>query len=129
MDLFCYGTLLFPEVMRAVIGRTPPGYDARLSNYACRYLRGADYPAIISQPDSGTTGRVYTGLRMAESRQLDAYEGWLYQRTQLVVTDNRNRPHRVWCYTLHASQQFRLSTRPWCINDFQPRLARYLASL
>ena len=44
--LFVYGTLLAPELRRAVVGRALDGTPAVLDGYACYRVRRAAYPAI-----------------------------------------------------------------------------------
>lgn len=83
--LFAYGTLMLPEVMRAVAGREFPGRPARLAGYARYRLHGKPYPGLRPQPDAVTDGVLYGGLDEIAWRLLDRYEDDCYQRLSLLV--------------------------------------------
>lgn len=124
MRLFCYGTLLFPDIMLAVIHRLPRSYPATLHDYACCRLHGHNYPAIVSETGVCTRGRVYTGLRPADLGRLDAYEGDLYQRVRLRLTGLRGRRQCTWVYMLKPARRHRLSSKIWIPAAGHPTTVR-----
>ena len=85
VSVFAYGTLLFPEVMRRVIGRNPPSQQATLEGFARFLIRGESFPGIVGDPASRTHGLLFAGVRPNELASLDAYEGDLYVRRQVSV--------------------------------------------
>lgn len=128
--LFCYGTLLVPEVMQAVTGQRFPGQPARLPGYVCEALQGEAFPGIRPRQDAVTEGRVFTGLGERDLRRLDAYEGKLYLRQSLELMLDNNEIRTAWVYVLAPAQYPRLSGQAWDLAHFRRRhLANYLARL
>lgn len=84
--LFAYGTLLFPPVLHAVVGRVPRSIAATLEGFARRRVAGELFPAIVEAPGERVAGVVYLALDDRAWRRLDAFEGDLYERRSVVVT-------------------------------------------
>jgi gamma-glutamylcyclotransferase (GGCT)/AIG2-like uncharacterized protein YtfP len=92
--LFVYGTLMAPEVMRAVVGRLPPSSPATLVGYVRHPVRHQVYPGLIRttncDSDDTTTsskvlGLLYTDLQAEELQLLDDFEDVQYSRTPVDV--------------------------------------------
>jgi gamma-glutamylcyclotransferase (GGCT)/AIG2-like uncharacterized protein YtfP len=126
-DLFCYGTLCFPEVMHSVIGRVPASVEASLADFACYRLHGASYPAIIPEQHGVVNGLLYTGLAMKELRCIDIYEGRQYLRAQVNITYAEGAVKTAWGYLLAPGQYYRLKKQPWCRDKFaKDELDKYI---
>jgi gamma-glutamylcyclotransferase (GGCT)/AIG2-like uncharacterized protein YtfP len=80
VQLFVYGTLMVPEVIRGVCDYQQPGESAVLDGYRRRVVAGEVYPAIVPDPDEQVSGRLYRGLSSRQTQLLDAFEGEMYQR-------------------------------------------------
>jgi gamma-glutamylcyclotransferase (GGCT)/AIG2-like uncharacterized protein YtfP len=85
VHLFVYGTLSFPEVMRAVTGRRFESRAAVLRGYRRRMLQGRVYPGIRPAPADSTDGLVYLSLDPAALACLDDFEGEEYERRRVAV--------------------------------------------
>jgi hypothetical protein len=85
MHLFTYGSLVFPEVMTAVTGRSFESCDAVLRDHRRRMLRGRVYPGIRFAPGETTEGRLYLDLDAAAFASLDDFEGDEYERRRVTV--------------------------------------------
>jgi gamma-glutamylcyclotransferase (GGCT)/AIG2-like uncharacterized protein YtfP len=83
--LFVYGTLLFPEMLNALLSRVPRYLDATLPEYRRFSIHdGPDvrpYPAILPEPKALVKGALLLGLSKEEGQILDAYEGEGYTKT------------------------------------------------
>ena len=129
-DLFVYGTLMTPAVMRAVIGRVPRSEPAELHGYRRYRLRGKVYPAVVPEPGTTVAGRVYHDLTPAEITRLDRYEDAFYRREPVTVRDAQGREQRAWCYVLPTQARQRLAARPWHRDMFERTALRgYLRGL
>jgi len=127
--LFAYGTLQFPQVLRALTARSLPGEPATLDGYARFLVRGAHYPGIVPRADTRTGGVLWRGVTDADLKVLDRFEGDLYER---VVVDavTRDGPRRAWCYVVAPRQRQRLTGEPWTNEHFAANhLAGYLRRL
>jgi gamma-glutamylcyclotransferase (GGCT)/AIG2-like uncharacterized protein YtfP len=94
-DLFVYGTLQFPEVLRTLLGRIPDGDRVALSGWRAAALARRPYPGLV-QADATVTGMLLTGLSAAELVTLDEYESGPYDLRQLSLTDGRPAWSYVW---------------------------------
>ena len=93
--LFVYGSLLFPEVVRALLGRVPSGTPAGAPGWRVAALPERVYPGLV--PSRGTaSGLLITGLAPEEWDALIAFEGDLYDLRRLTLTDGRSAFAFVW---------------------------------
>ncbi len=87
-DLFVYGTLLDPELLRRILGRDIRRLRMRpASAGGVRKMRvkGRAYPTL--RPDAGATvdGRLVEGLTAGDMARLGRYEGPEYRLVDLDV--------------------------------------------
>ena len=119
MRLFTYGSLMFPEVWRAVSGVDLPGEDASLPGYAVFRVRDALFPGMVADEGSTARGRLYQGIDAAAMKRLDAFEDDYYERHELTVSLASGETVRAFAYvvpSLHASW---LSDELWCAETFK----------
>jgi gamma-glutamylcyclotransferase (GGCT)/AIG2-like uncharacterized protein YtfP len=130
MHLFAYGTLIFPELMERVTGRTFRRQTAVLRGYARFRLKDASSPALVPFPDTETDGVVYFDLDADTARRVDRFEGDAYRRVQANVETEGGEWVEAETYVLRAGARKRLTAEPWDDVDFRLRhlpefLARY----
>lgn len=77
--LFVYGTLLFPEVINAIIGRAPQSHPATAHGWRAAALKNRVYPGLVSCSDHATDGRLLVDLSYHELRLLDDFEDAAYE--------------------------------------------------
>lgn len=116
--LFAYGTLIFPEVFRAVTGRLPESRPGRLAGWAAYGLQGAVYPGLRPAEGSETPGRLYLGIDPPTWARLDAFEGELY-RVETLDVECAAGPRSAAVYVVEPDQRHRLSDRPWNPEEFR----------
>ena len=119
MRLFSYGTLQFPQVLSAVTGCHLQGSKAVLDDYACYLVKGRVYPGIIPEHGANVAGLVYAGIGEAHFRKLDRFEGELYERVRVCVTDTQGNPLQAWTYVIQDTMRGRLTRTPWEREDFE----------
>ena len=119
MRLFAYGTLQFPEVLSAVTGCHLEGERAVLDDYACYLVRGKVYPGVIPEREASVEGVVYAGIGEAHFRKLDRFEGDLYERVRVCLTDTEGNPLQAWTYVIRDALCDRLTRTPWNMKDFE----------
>lgn len=88
MNLFVYGTLLFPEIRELVGGRIFEFHPAVLHGYKIRRVNDATFPAIVktSNPTSQVNGEVLFDVSRSELALFDAYEDSFYLRDEVQVS-------------------------------------------
>jgi gamma-glutamylcyclotransferase (GGCT)/AIG2-like uncharacterized protein YtfP len=119
MRLFAYGTLRYPEVLQAITGCHLEGEKAVLEDYACYIVRGSVYPGIICEPHACTEGVIFTGIGDAHFRKLDDFEGDLYERIRVCVTDGEGNPMQAWTYAIRDAMRAQLTRMPWNREVFE----------
>ncbi|MEW6429241.1 MAG: gamma-glutamylcyclotransferase family protein [Thermodesulfobacteriota bacterium] len=130
VNLFVYGTLLFPQILEKICGRTFAAAGATLPGYACVRLKDRPYPGLFAAPDSSTSGLVYTGVDTASLRLLDLYEGPAYRRLTVTVTGDDGRGFAAETYAIAADHGHLLTGLPWSREQFvRLHLHDYLRSL
>jgi len=77
-DIFVYGTLMFPDVVRALTGREFTMADAVLDGFA-RYAwndrEEPKVPGIIPEPGNSVAGKLLKSVDPASLEILDRFEG------------------------------------------------------
>ncbi len=117
--LFAYGTLMFPEVQRAVIGREPPMKEAILRGYKRLRVKGQNYPGIIESANSVVRGRLLQGLTEEELLRIDEYEGEEYERTTAIIQTAKG-PVDAFVYVIKGQYRHILSDEEWQITALPP---------
>jgi gamma-glutamylcyclotransferase (GGCT)/AIG2-like uncharacterized protein YtfP len=94
-DLFAYGTLRFPDVLDALLGRIPGHSPGIVAGWRVAALDGRVYPVLV--PGDGAAGGILiSGLTAEEWRVIDAYEDDFYALERLTLVDGR----QGWAYLI-----------------------------
>jgi gamma-glutamylcyclotransferase (GGCT)/AIG2-like uncharacterized protein YtfP len=94
-DLFVYGTLQFPEVLRALLGRMPASKPVTLDGWRAAALARRPYPGLVAA-NATVPGMLLTGLTAEELEILDEYESGPYDLREFSLTDGRPAWSYVW---------------------------------
>jgi gamma-glutamylcyclotransferase (GGCT)/AIG2-like uncharacterized protein YtfP len=128
--LFCYGTLVFAGVMRAVTGGDHPSRSAVLRGYARYRVRGEPFPGIVEQPGAEVHGVLYHGVDATALNLIDVYEHECYARRLLEVDTGDGSAARAWVYVVPPAMRARLGRRDWDRDAFARRhLGAWLRAL
>lgn len=130
MHLFTYGTLLFPEVLRAIIGRVPQSHAANTSGWRVAALRNRVYPGLVSAPGEIARGSLLTGLSDGEWRLLDNFEDPKYELQQIDLVCGQSGFAYVWvedaeaCSNTWDAQAFAVTHLPAYVERCAARYGR-----
>ena len=83
--LAAYGTLQFPEILRALLGRVPDLEPGTIVDHEARRLPGVGFPGLVAAPGSLAPAHVIVDLSEQEWEALDAYEDDFYALVDVVV--------------------------------------------
>ena len=120
-NLFAYGTLCVPIVIKKVIGRVPSGMKATIKGYDCFQVNGRLFPGVrVSSPESETSGILYQGLTPEEFTLLDRYEDDFYERVSVhaYYEDAPLGYSSAQVYIVPEEQWHVLSDRAWDLEQF-----------
>ena len=89
-DVFFYGTLCHPPLLRAVLGREVRVAPAWLAGHSVFWAEGQHFPMIV-EGGEGARGVLAEGLGPDDIARLDHYEGGFDYRTRdlAVLADGR----------------------------------------
>lgn len=128
MNLFTYGTLMFPEVWQRISIGEFPSQPATLRGYAMYRVKDAVYPGIIlSETPAEVQGFVYADLDEDTLFELDTYESSFYERLPVMVTIASGEDLECHAYIVPKSRRDLLTTEAWDREWFRlHELDRYL---
>jgi gamma-glutamylcyclotransferase (GGCT)/AIG2-like uncharacterized protein YtfP len=112
MNLFAYGTLMWPEILADVIGRSMESTPAVLRNVRRLRVRDQVYPSVVAEPGAQVEGVLYTGLTDMEMASLDQFEGCEYEQ-RLVEIQTANGPVNAAVYFTSEKAMVLLEKDEW----------------
>jgi gamma-glutamylcyclotransferase (GGCT)/AIG2-like uncharacterized protein YtfP len=128
--LFVYGTLLAPELRRALLGHPLQGQPGILDGFARYRIKHAVFPAICPAPGQRIVGEVLTAVTAADWLTLDRFESDLYARQVVEISLTDGRLVDADTYVINADARHRLSAQCWDYDEFRrDNLARYVTEL
>lgn len=119
MNLFTYGSLMFPEVWRPVAGGEYTGVAATLSDHAAWKVRGASYPGLVPASGRTTAGVLYVDVSEAAIGRLDAFEGTFYERTVVIVRTSEGADVTAFAYVVAPGHRHELEAILWDAEEFR----------
>ena len=130
MHVFTYGTLMFPQVWQAVVGRSCSNAVGQVAGFRIFRVRDAVYPGIVAAtPTDVVRGVVYLNVDPESLRRLDRFEDDFYRRQPIVVACVDGRQREAQAYVVPAEYRSTLTAEPWSADDFVARgdLDRFMA--
>ena len=127
MNLFTYGTLMFPEVWQRIEVGPSDSVPATLPGFAIFRVRNAVFPGLVrAEPDDQVSGLLYLGLSDEDLFELDAYESDLYERIDAIAATG-NGPLDCTAFVIPEANRAALSEEPWDAEWFKKhQLEKYL---
>jgi gamma-glutamylcyclotransferase (GGCT)/AIG2-like uncharacterized protein YtfP len=127
MNLFTYGSLMFPDVWFRVAGASFDTQPATLADFAAWRVRGETYPGLAPAPGETTRGMLYLDVTPDAAARLDAFEGPFYERIQVEphLADGTRVP--AFAYVVAPAHRHDLEPVRWDADAFQRlHLAQFL---
>src|SRR5690606_12204581 len=122
MDIFTYGSLMFPAVWQRVVRSEYRSAPALLPGFARYAVSGETYPGLVRQAGAAVNGVVYFDVDDADLLTLDVFEGSEYRREAVTVSLEADRNLVVETYVFTATG--RLTNREWDPQAF--RIAHFI---
>ena len=127
MNVFTYGSLMYPAVWERVVRGRYAGAPAVLEGYRRLALHGVDYPGAVPQPGARIEGRVYLEVGPDDLARLDAFEADDYRREEVWVHPEGGAPVRAQVYVFVTAAK--LAGVDWDAARFErEHLARFVAA-
>ncbi len=122
MNVFAYGTLMFPEIWQRVTGRPADGLRGQLPGFSIWCVRDAEFPGIIASDDGAVVpGVVYLDVDETALARLDAFENDFYRREVVMITCEDGHQREAEAYVVPETGRGVLSDEPWQKDQFIAR--------
>jgi gamma-glutamylcyclotransferase (GGCT)/AIG2-like uncharacterized protein YtfP len=119
MYVFTYGSLMFPQVWRAVVGRDFPTVEGNARGFAIFRVRDDVFPGIAEASDqSHVRGVVYLDVDEASLMRLDQFEGDFYERRNLPIDCDDGARRNADAYVVPVANLKVLTAEPWDRDAF-----------
>jgi gamma-glutamylcyclotransferase (GGCT)/AIG2-like uncharacterized protein YtfP len=119
MHVFTYGTLMFPEVWRAVVGREFATVDGAAAGFAIYRVQDAVFPGIRAASDrDAVRGVVYLNVDAVSLERLDVFEDDFYERQALWIECDDGERRQANAYVVPAHNRAVLTDEPWDRDQF-----------
>lgn len=119
LSLFTYGTLVVPEVLLAVTGKSFPSTPGVLEGYSAFLVEGECFPAVAPTSGGATPGVIHLGLDKATLKYLDRFEGKLYERKRVAVRSETLGLMSAETYVIAKDAAGKLTKKPWDVESFR----------
>ena len=128
VNVFTYGSLMFDEVWRGVVGRPGVSVVGTLADHEAWKIAGEVYPGLYPAPGRQVAGRVWLDVGLDELARLDRFEPAIYERRTVVVRLPTGEPAECETYMIRTESRDCLLAEPWDREGFKRRhLASFLA--
>jgi gamma-glutamylcyclotransferase (GGCT)/AIG2-like uncharacterized protein YtfP len=114
MHVFTYGTLMFPEVWQAVVGRSFATVEGNAAGFEVFRVRNAVFPGIIAGIGAcSVPGVVYLDVDPGSMDRLDRFEDDFYERRAIAVDCRDGQRRMAEAYIVPAANCNVLTSEPW----------------
>jgi gamma-glutamylcyclotransferase (GGCT)/AIG2-like uncharacterized protein YtfP len=114
MHVFTYGTLMFPEVWQAVVGRQFPTVEGTVRGFAIFRVANAVFPGILAGDERDVVrGVVYLDVDHASLTRLDLFEDDFYERQSLWIECADGQRRAAEAYVVPPKNRQVLTNEPW----------------
>jgi gamma-glutamylcyclotransferase (GGCT)/AIG2-like uncharacterized protein YtfP len=119
MHVFTYGTLMFPQVWEAVVGRKYVSIKGSATGYAIFCVRDAVFPGILAASEQDAVrGVVYLDVDQASLARLDLFEDDFYRRETLWIDCDDGERRAADAYVVPGDMRDILTDKTWRPEEF-----------
>jgi gamma-glutamylcyclotransferase (GGCT)/AIG2-like uncharacterized protein YtfP len=116
-NIFVYGTLQSPEIIKKLTGKLFKSKPAVLVGYKRYCIKNSNYPAIIQQDDSKTLGLLIENMDDLSLSIISFYEGEEYEKKKVTVNSNE-KSEDVLTFVWVQGIEF-LENKDWDLDNFE----------
>jgi gamma-glutamylcyclotransferase (GGCT)/AIG2-like uncharacterized protein YtfP len=119
MNVFTYGTLMFPEVWKAVVGCEFASVEGTANGYAIYRVRDAVFPGIIAASErDAVRGVIYLDVDRDSVARLDLFEDDFYLRETLGIDCDDHERRLADAYVVPEANRAVLTEDIWRREEF-----------
>jgi gamma-glutamylcyclotransferase (GGCT)/AIG2-like uncharacterized protein YtfP len=119
MHVFTYGTLMFPEVWQAVVGRLFETVEGTAVGFEVFRVRDAVFPGIVAGTDTcSVPGVVYLDIDHESTERLDRFEDDFYVRRSIPIDCSDGQRRMAEAYIVPPANRSVLTNEAWGRESF-----------
>ncbi len=119
MHVFTYGSLMFPEVWKTVVGREFETVEGTVAGYSVFRVRDAAFPGITATTEEcRVPGLVYLNVDDSSLARLDRFEDDFYDRLSLPIDCKDGQRRAANAYVVPARNHHVLTSENWTAAAF-----------
>lgn len=127
-NLFTYGSLSIPRVMKALTGKIFKTINAVAYDYACFLLKDKPYPGMIYSKNDATKGLLYVGVDELSLRIISSFEDDIYERREIKVISNNGEVFQAVAYVVPVANCGHVTRIRWNKRIFVEKfLKKYMS--
>lgn len=116
-DLFVYGTLMFPEVVKELTGNEFITKKAAIAGYVRYGINGI--PGIIKKKKSKVTGKLLLDVDNESLNKITFFEGKEYDLNQVITLQNKVVKTFIWNSQIETKIE-------WIPEEFERNIETYI---
>jgi gamma-glutamylcyclotransferase (GGCT)/AIG2-like uncharacterized protein YtfP len=118
MNVFTYGTLMFPEVWRAVVGREFATVGGIATGFEVFRVKDAVFPGIVEAGQRSVRGVIYLDVDPNSIKRLDKFEDDFYERRSIWIDCEDGQRLAADAYVVPESNRRVLTDEVWDRESF-----------
>lgn len=136
VNLFVYGSLQFPEMIKGITGCIFQSEPAVLEHYKRYSVKGESYPAIVEAPRESVTGMVFFDVGEDALNRISFFEGEEYVLKEVdVICFEQIIKAQTFCWIANRNflsneewdkRKFESESLPFYLKEVLPELRKYL---
>lgn len=128
MNIFTYGSLMFPEVIEALTKQNFLFEDITLANFERCGIIGKQYPGLYEKVGSSVDVRLWFDIDKESLQMLNRFEDSIYERRVINAKCVYRGSVDAIIYVIPPNNEYMLTYEPWDINYFKNKhLAEYVS--
>jgi hypothetical protein len=121
VNLFVYGPLMLPEVIKAVAGHDFTRRGGAVSGYMQLRLKDRSQAALVPFPDAVTEGVVYLDVDAEALSRMDEFQGKAFERGEVNVQVADGEWVEAETHLFRLIRKRELSAKPWEEEEFRKK--------
>jgi gamma-glutamylcyclotransferase (GGCT)/AIG2-like uncharacterized protein YtfP len=118
MNVFTYGSLMFPQVWEAVIERMFPTIEGAASGFEVFRVKDAVFPGIIETAERSVRGVIYLDVDPDSVKRLDTFEDDFYERQTIWIDCDGGQQLEADAYVVPEANRSVLTDEIWDRDEF-----------
>jgi len=119
MHVFTYGSLMFAEVWRSVVGKEFATVAGTAAGYSIFRVGDAAFPGITPANGGSVAGLVYLDVDDESAARLDRFEDTFYDRLSIEVDCGDGELRQADAYVVSEKNRHVLTAEPWTAEWFE----------